>query len=272
MTRSGWIRRTWSDTSRGLRWASIVMWAIAVVSTAAGALGDVRGWWTAWPFMTNLASSLSGALFGVPIALIVLEQIAVGETSRRERASLLRFAALTIDGMAAELEGLGRGAGPLHDLAESLRLLTQEMSGTTGWNRRDPRFDQAISSWTSARTVWQDSAIDRVHLQLVIARATSQWRFFRDHLGPQLTLQGVAWTAAPDGGSVGQLLGVVVRDYRCSDDDIGRGPAGPDVDGDIDGTLMAMEEDAETMMASARAVTRLRTAVASLAQTIRDAR
>jgi P2-related tail formation protein len=65
----------WKDASRELRRLTAVMWAIGTVLIAVGWWLDVSGWWEHRPFLTNLASSLTGAFFALPVAVLVIENI-----------------------------------------------------------------------------------------------------------------------------------------------------------------------------------------------------
>jgi hypothetical protein len=86
-----------------------------------GAVGDAAGVWSRFPFLTNLASSLTAALFGIPVALVVVQRLLQLQTDANDRAAArhlamrsahtMRTAAATLSGpdadnLAAELTRL----------------------------------------------------------------------------------------------------------------------------------------------------------------------
>jgi hypothetical protein len=72
--------RTFRRLSPAVSLATILLWILAVTLVWVGLVGDDRGWWSNRPFLTNLISSLTGASFGIPIALIF-----IGLLSQRQR-------------------------------------------------------------------------------------------------------------------------------------------------------------------------------------------
>jgi hypothetical protein len=95
----GWPRRLrglrsgWKDTSPGLRSLGVVMWVTGVVLVVSGWIADSRGFWSDRPFLTNLASSLTGAVFGIPFVLVIFQQITTAQTQSKEATDTRRLAA-----------------------------------------------------------------------------------------------------------------------------------------------------------------------------------
>ena len=87
-----WVAQVWRETPLSLRVATLVMWFAGTAMVALGSVGDSKGFWTSRPFLTNLASSVTGAAFGIPLALLVLQRIAVGEAERQETRTMKRLA------------------------------------------------------------------------------------------------------------------------------------------------------------------------------------
>ena len=88
-----WSKQAWDNTSASVRVLSAVMWLTGVVLAVLGWIGDSRGFWLNRPFFTNLASSVTAALFGIPFALVILQQITNARASREEARSAQRLAA-----------------------------------------------------------------------------------------------------------------------------------------------------------------------------------
>ncbi|MFF1725501.1 hypothetical protein [Streptomyces sviceus] len=62
-----------------------------VVGVVLGIMGDAWGWWEHRGFVTNLASSLTGLLFGVPFALFVLSRLAGAQADLDEQRGVRRL-------------------------------------------------------------------------------------------------------------------------------------------------------------------------------------
>jgi hypothetical protein len=93
-----------------------ILWPVAAGLTWLGIVGDQHGWWTSRPFLLNLYSATVGACFGIPIALVVL-----GELAGRQRSYSDRLAATT------------QAATGLYAVNEALLILVHVIQDT-----RDP--------------------------------------------------------------------------------------------------------------------------------------
>jgi hypothetical protein len=218
----GWLARTWIETSPGLRSACLIMWAGGLIGSVLGTLGDLLGWWYAWPFLTNLASSLVGALFGVPIALIVLQRIAATETHRQTRREVVRLARITVDELRDELTGLSPDLGLLSRLTNDLRVLTDDLVPSTSRCRYGPELEKVLSAWCEVHATWPCALVDEATAAGILARASVQWRYFRDHIGQGLR-QYRAWPGGPAVEATGRLIAVAPVHYRARremDDDL----------------------------------------------------
>ncbi len=66
------IASFWSETSPSSRWVTYVSVPLGTCMAVLGLIGDSHGWWENRSFLTNLLSSTTSVLFGIPTALIVL--------------------------------------------------------------------------------------------------------------------------------------------------------------------------------------------------------
>jgi hypothetical protein len=62
-----------------------------VLGAALGVLADVQGWLDGMGFVTNLLSSLTGLLFGVPFALLVLTRLSAAQADFAEQRGARRL-------------------------------------------------------------------------------------------------------------------------------------------------------------------------------------
>ncbi|MGK5553443.1 hypothetical protein ACSNOI_17665 [Actinomadura kijaniata] len=101
-----WARRTWQETSPTLRTLAVVLWSLGAILLALGWWGDTVGFWQDRPFLTNVASSLVGAAFGVPLALVVLQQLATSQAEAVEARAARRLASQAAERLMELVEGL----------------------------------------------------------------------------------------------------------------------------------------------------------------------
>jgi hypothetical protein len=187
------------------------MWTLGAVCAVLGAMGDAHGWWDERPFLTNLASSFTGILFGVPFALIVVQQLAAHQARMVGRTSIRELA-------RAEAVSLYRA---VHDLllpgVDVEEGLTKAMSAlgllhSKGW--KDPatgkpfsppspnQIGQTLTVTVSrqelqqAIALWHATFIDDDVAQEAVGMAREHWRHLRDHIAPRLAEFGLPWIDA----------------------------------------------------------------------------
>jgi hypothetical protein len=78
------LRRVTHRVSPAVWLPSILLWGSGSVLIWLGLVGDRRGWWTDRPFLTNLVSGLTGACFGIPVALLILTELSNRQRQRVE--------------------------------------------------------------------------------------------------------------------------------------------------------------------------------------------
>jgi len=118
------LRREWETLHPTLRRAVVVLLSAGFVLAVLGAIGDAAGVWSRFPFLTNLASSLTGALFGLPVALVVVQRLIQAQAEVTDRAAAWRLAMRSAHNMrAAALTLIGAEAD--RAAAELDRLLAR---------------------------------------------------------------------------------------------------------------------------------------------------
>ncbi|MBZ9645644.1 YqaE/Pmp3 family membrane protein, partial [Streptomyces sp. PSKA30] len=73
------------DTPKLTRRLCLILPPVGVFILIIGVIGDSRGWWEGRNFLTNLCSSFTGVLFGVPFALIVVSRLTDAQTEILEQ-------------------------------------------------------------------------------------------------------------------------------------------------------------------------------------------
>jgi hypothetical protein len=90
---------------------------------ALGVWGDTTDWWDDVPFLTNLASSLTGAMFAIPLALVILGYLSAHQAEwaeARAASQLAQRAAATLHDATCRLVRGDDPAGRLRALDGAL--------------------------------------------------------------------------------------------------------------------------------------------------------
>ncbi|MFM9697897.1 hypothetical protein [Streptomyces europaeiscabiei] len=84
------VTRFWSETAPSAKWATYICLPFGVTMAAFGVYGDTVGWWNDFGFLTNLLSSMTSVLFGIPTALVVLGWLSTHQAETQARLSVRR--------------------------------------------------------------------------------------------------------------------------------------------------------------------------------------
>jgi len=167
----------------------------AVVLLAAGVYGDSRGWWEDQAFLTNLFSSLTSLLFGVPTALLLINSIGEAQAQAREqrrvRAAvrpevqeleallLRRFRVGSLDELQQRCSGIRQGLAQASQRRQDIRPLIDMFA-----DFYEPR--DAAGNSLSREASRQE--------QVVWVRSLrAQWEFLDNDLRPRAVQAGIEW-------------------------------------------------------------------------------
>jgi len=213
------LRREWAALHPRLRPAVVALLSAGAVLAVLGAAGDAAGLWSRFPFLTNLASSLTGALFGLPVALVVVQRLLQAQTEANDRAAAWRLAGQSAYRMRTAAVTLA-GAGADSAAAELTRLVARcdtAIGEAREWS------DRALTAKARPRRL-RASMYQRTYLRQVltlhdavrqasivyattglgaetsasaIERIRSEAAFLHDHVRPMVLRLDGRWLAQP---------------------------------------------------------------------------
>ena len=116
------------------------MWITSGAFLAGGLFGDSQGFWGNKPFATNVLTALTGALFGIPLALLVFQQISNQQDAQREARAARRLASRVSAELHTSVRKLITEPAVLGAIEMAIsNLITMDdpsISGTDiGWNK-----------------------------------------------------------------------------------------------------------------------------------------
>ncbi|MGW2426116.1 hypothetical protein ACWC0C_44105 [Streptomyces sp. NPDC001709] len=124
------------ETPRGLRAGCVALWAVGAVllGRSRGILGANKA------FLTNVLSSLTAAAFGIPLALVILNRVAMVQAESVEARAGRRLAIRVAGDLATSVSRLVPGpAARLEDAAAG--LLTVERTAQAALKGWEPNRD-----------------------------------------------------------------------------------------------------------------------------------
>jgi hypothetical protein len=272
--RRGWIGDAWAQASSGVRRASVAMWVTALSLSALGVFGDLHHWWTDLQFVTNLVSSLAGALFGLPVALIVLKWLNAVEAEQRRRQDVVHLARIAVDDVVDNVDALTPDADRLAELDTVVSRLTHETF--VGLSRREfsPALAAALTDWRDMRRLISATFVDTARGTAALHRADTEWRALRDQIGPLLRQYSLGWTSTPEAEVLNRIRAVSIEPLALTDDPreavdmaVRRQSLQPIedyYDDDVELGLTEMERHVDDVRAVVRDVIELRTAALTL--------
>jgi hypothetical protein len=192
------IRTAWSETGSTLKKAWIVLWAVGLVLLTFGVWGDSAGFWTSKPFLTNTFSALTGAAFGIPLALVVLQRVAASEADSAEARAAHRMAATVSANIALAAGALVEGGvAKLREAKVYLENQRDAIPSIDSYFRhpglRDLRIEPQLYVDTIDRiSTYVDQLFSPKVMQL-LAEVSAQWSILNTESRSRLLETGGKW-------------------------------------------------------------------------------
>lgn len=216
MTRAGTVRREWAALHPRLRTTVVALLGAGTVLALLGAAGDAAGMWSRLPFLTNLASSLTGALFGIPVAVVVVQRLLRAQSEADERAAAWRLAMRSVHAMRVAAVPLARvDADVAGEVARLVARCDAALAEADAWAERAfaarPRPRRLRASMyqrtylrhvltlheTARRALDVCTATGLAAAAPAVDRIRSEAVFLHDHVRPTVLRLGGQWLPQP---------------------------------------------------------------------------
>lgn len=213
------FRVAWRDeTSPVVRRMLIASVLFGLGLLVVGSVGDFRGWWASIPYLTNVLTGLTGAMFGVPFAVLFLARVARHQADEAERRGVQRLLSTATAALADGTSGLLKRSASRESLKELLFALENlggaARLGSAGdgaghggeWERRSlpnlterQRFrDEAAktaAAFGAVRGMLTLNFGSAVEIGRVWAEICGSWKFLSGHVRPRLIEVELQWPA-----------------------------------------------------------------------------
>ena len=213
---SGWVgkvRLWWLDTPKPIRVVVYVCVPLGACGVAVGVYGDLHGWWEHRSFSTNLTSSLTSVLFGIPTAVLILSHLGNAQAESLRRRQIRRRAKREIAGFqevllspfpAPDLTTLRAHLTALIDLCKSLQELPQlpSLSFHRAAEEYEAGADRSVERWVHDVSALEESyghalarlgPITHEALGIWYANVVAGWSALDDDLRPLIVETDQAW-------------------------------------------------------------------------------
>lgn len=156
------LASVWEELPASTKVTCLILPPCGIALSFLGVVGDLRGWWEGLGFTANLLSSLTGLMFAVPFALVVVGRLAEHQDDVVEQRRVIRISRREWDLVEAAWSEAARLAPHLLDLCKARTLppddrftqavrftrLTRALS--TQLSRVSTRCEQLPARWQSA--------------------------------------------------------------------------------------------------------------------------
>jgi hypothetical protein len=215
------VRGIWEETPRGLRAGCVALWVVGVVLLGLGWWGDHAGFWADKAFVTNVFSSLTAAAFGVPLALVVLNRVAMAQAEAVEVRAGRRLAVRMAGDFAASVPRLVPGhATRLDDAAAG--LLAVERTAQAALKDWEPTRDdgalaelrQQLTEGALEHALEEFRAAMRPGSQAVpaVAEVAAHWSFLNTTVRSRLLETSGAWLSAHPAAQIDEYVSRLTAD------------------------------------------------------------
>lgn len=195
------IQGQWQDVGSAIRIASCLLLGTGTLLLVAGIAGDQFGWWAEHNFLTNVLSSLTGACFGIPAAILLfaaIEEHRAAITHRRElihqgtlAAERLRVSAAAFKAVEPGKTLIGPATQIVQGVASYRQILDSPGSDTVEIRHGLRRLGAGIDK--SRELMMRSLPFSIAEGERQWAELSSSWRSISDVLRKDYLASGLPW-------------------------------------------------------------------------------
>ncbi|MFJ5549092.1 hypothetical protein [Streptomyces sp. NPDC093225] len=136
------IARFWAETPKQIRLSALLI-PVGTVLFFVGLRLDATGWWTGHDYVLNIYSGLTGACFGIPVALLLLNRLTSAQDEARQAEQARQRATEEATAFQQSLLS-GFEASDLADLTTRAAALQTRIADLRLKRADDPAWPQAM--------------------------------------------------------------------------------------------------------------------------------
>ncbi|MEU9481141.1 hypothetical protein [Streptomyces sp. NPDC048191] len=199
------VSNWWRRKPGSIRWAVFTCLPAGIVLLALGWYGDGHGWWNNRAFVTNVVSSFTGLMFGIPFAVLVLSRLSKDQAEAAAREESIAQARTAVDEFfGAWWTGIKRAdARTMNDRVGEWRAANRQLLQILRLSETGPRdiderrqtaaqIDQFVQERDAARAAVFDTGRRSEWITLIVR----SWRRLDEDVRPQMQRAGLPWISS----------------------------------------------------------------------------
>lgn len=185
----------WQTAHPTLRRIAVVLALIGLALAAGGVYLDSRGWWSSRPFLTNLASSVIGALVAIPLAVIVISDLTERSTRHRNQVELKNLLWATATHIWSDAGSIVRRGRTAQDLDRAVTSMALPLEGLDEGTLDVTQMTGLHPEWARGvgiRDAWLSEFVSPTEVATLLVQIKSGWGLLSSLKG-ETYRAGFAW-------------------------------------------------------------------------------
>ncbi|TDD98099.1 hypothetical protein [Actinomadura rubrisoli] len=189
------LKSFWSNLDSLMKVTWVTLWIIGAILVFLGLWGDNTGFWEGKSFSTNLISSMTGAAFGIPLALIFLQGLTARQTELLEMHSAKRLAHQvaqeivqnSIELMPSGIEEVENVSENLAAMSSEIREIAKDRHDQEEASRIHQELSNIVTNWHQLCIIPGGTATEGLY------EIEQQWSYFKQEVYARIVEIKGAW-------------------------------------------------------------------------------
>ncbi|MGW3754606.1 hypothetical protein ACWD7C_38310 [Streptomyces sp. NPDC005134] len=205
------VREWWFATAAPVRKVTYICLPMGLLLLGAGIYGDGQGWWDDRGFLTNVVSSFTSLLFGVPLALLAIAHLSTAQAEAVERRAAQRRATAALEEFVRALMG-----GFNADTPAAVAACLARLRGANGRFTDEVRHGSQML--TQSAFTERDRCVDEVLRFRGAERRwawgteiAQRWQQLDREIRPRVQDAGLRWIRLDASAEIGEAVATMSR-------------------------------------------------------------